>query len=378
MSYDPPVVTPATAILADGSVPMAADLDMDGNGINNVVDPLTDQQAATKKYVDDAIVLGGGYTDEQAQDAVGTILTDTATVNATYTDATPEIKFDVIPGGIKLDDFAAPDDNADLNVSSSAHGLMPKATGSTTTFYRSDGTQATPAGGSGDSTRTGADASIPAASNDGDLYLPNDGFRVYRDTGAAYATWGPLFPLTAPVDGDFAWINQGSASVSTTNGGIYLLAPALAGGNWKIRKKAVPAAPYTLTIGFLPVMVGVSSPAAGIVLRQSSDGKLVLLYFALTSATVSQIKADKWSSPTVGVANYITTGIVTVAPMVWLRVNDDNTNRKFSFSSDGVNFIQVHSVGRTDYLTPDEIGFGVSSENATYAAGMTLLSWKQE
>jgi len=35
------------------------------------------------------------YTDEQAQDAVGTILNDTATIDLTYTDATPEIKADV-------------------------------------------------------------------------------------------------------------------------------------------------------------------------------------------------------------------------------------------------------------------------------------------
>ena len=47
---------------------------------------------------------------------------------------------------IKLDDLAAPDDNTDLNASALSHGLMPKLTGSTTTFFRSDGTQATPAG----------------------------------------------------------------------------------------------------------------------------------------------------------------------------------------------------------------------------------------
>ncbi len=37
----------------------------------------------------------GTYTDEQAQDAVGTILGDTATIDFTYTDATPEIKADL-------------------------------------------------------------------------------------------------------------------------------------------------------------------------------------------------------------------------------------------------------------------------------------------
>jgi hypothetical protein len=38
---------------------------------------------------------GSSYTDEQAQDAVGSILQDTATVDMTYDDATPYIKADV-------------------------------------------------------------------------------------------------------------------------------------------------------------------------------------------------------------------------------------------------------------------------------------------
>jgi len=37
------------------------------------------------------------YTDEQAQDAIGTILVDSATINFTYNDATPSITADLIP-----------------------------------------------------------------------------------------------------------------------------------------------------------------------------------------------------------------------------------------------------------------------------------------
>ncbi len=41
-----------------------------------------------------------GYTDEQAQDAVGTILVDSATIDFTYSDATPSITAIVIDGSI--------------------------------------------------------------------------------------------------------------------------------------------------------------------------------------------------------------------------------------------------------------------------------------
>lgn len=47
-------------------------------------------------------------------------------------------------GAIKLDDLVAPDDNTDLNASTSAHGLMQKYPGGTTTFLRGDGSFATP------------------------------------------------------------------------------------------------------------------------------------------------------------------------------------------------------------------------------------------
>ena len=49
----------------------------------------------------------------------------------------------------KLDDFGTPDDNTDLDATTSRHGLLPKLGGGTTNFLRADGTWAAPAGGSG-------------------------------------------------------------------------------------------------------------------------------------------------------------------------------------------------------------------------------------
>jgi len=47
---------------------------------------------------------------------------------------------------IKLDDLSAPDDNTDLNATSSAHGLLPKLSGSATDFLNGTGAYSTPAG----------------------------------------------------------------------------------------------------------------------------------------------------------------------------------------------------------------------------------------
>ncbi|RLI87987.1 MAG: hypothetical protein DRP01_00105 [Archaeoglobales archaeon] len=47
---------------------------------------------------------------------------------------------------VKLDDLATPDDNTDLDSSTSRHGLLPKLGGGTSDFLRADGTWVVPAG----------------------------------------------------------------------------------------------------------------------------------------------------------------------------------------------------------------------------------------
>jgi len=60
--------------------------------------------------------------------------------------------------------------------------------------------------------------------------------------------------------------------------------------------------------------------------------------------------------------------------MWFFRIEDDNTNRISSFSFDGQNFLVAHSVGRTDYITADEIGIAINTA-ATAVSNATFLSW---
>jgi hypothetical protein len=93
-------------------------IDMGGEQINNLAAPTADQDAATKKYADDlppnahAISHQSGGAD-----------------------------------AIKLDDLAAPDDNTDLNATTSKHGLLSKLPGDDTYFLNGTGGWSIPAGG---------------------------------------------------------------------------------------------------------------------------------------------------------------------------------------------------------------------------------------
>lgn len=86
---------------------------------------------------------GGGYTDEAAQDAIGTILTDTATIDFVYTDATPTIEANVKASSI-TEAMQNLSDNTTADVTTSKHGYVPKAPNNTTTFLRGDASWASP------------------------------------------------------------------------------------------------------------------------------------------------------------------------------------------------------------------------------------------
>lgn len=239
--------------------------------------------------------------------------------------------------------------------------------------------------------QTAAFASEPATDPlAGDLFLPSDSFYAERYSGSAWVPWGPIFPMTKPVDGDFAWINQDSATVTTTKGGIHL-ARASQGGNdyLHIRKKSAPATPYTITAAFMHCsdLGGGTLPAGnkysqcGLCWRQSSDGKVII--FAVSQASTDTAGGDrlklalsKYSSATAFSANYGTPRFyIPLAPIVFFRLEDDGTNRKIHWSADGQNFSLLHSVGRTDFMTADEVGFFVGSYDQQSA--ITLLSWKE-
>jgi len=221
---------------------------------------------------------------------------------------------------------------------------------------------------------TAAYASRPAAGNDGDLFLPSNGLALYRDTGAAWVPWGPIFPLTKANLSDFAWLNQETATAVEANGSICIIAPANDGGDLRILKKSAPATPYVVTALLWPLLMNTNYGSVGLCFIQSSDSKVQIL----STSEAGNIQVSKYSNTSTFSASYgaYTPNILSNSRGLWFRIADDGTNRICSISADGINFTQLHTVSRTDYLTADEIGFFAESANTTYQAINVLLSWK--
>jgi hypothetical protein len=228
-------------------------------------------------------------------------------------------------------------------------------------------------GGGGATVYSSALASPPAAPASGDLWLPTDWIVLYRYDGAAWVAWGPIFPFGAPpVLGDFAWVNQGTATVTAMAGGVEVWGPAVAGNNVRALVQAAPATPYTITAMILAMHKRVNYAESGLLFRESASGKLQTV--GLQNST---IRVTNLNSPTTWVTN-AAQGPYYAGNLLWLRITDDGTDRAFAYSFDGYIFTTFYTVGRTSFLTADQVGFFVDAENPDYDVEMLLLGWREE
>lgn len=241
-------------------------------------------------------------------------------------------------------------------------------------------------GGGGSATETTAIGS-ETLTTAGDLDFYTDAPYVARYTGAAWSPWGPVWPLTLPDASAYAWVNQGTATISTTtiDGPLYLAGSFSASGNasWALRVKTLPAAPYTITTAAFYRVLNVNFSLASVGWRESGSGKIIDVGVDQNGRIAG---ANKWNSPTSYNSTYAATmrvpGYGWVGGVVWIRLKDDNTNRSAQFSHDGLNWVDlIAPVSRTDFMTPDEAFFGVNDSQNTFAnavSAITLISWLEQ
>ena len=118
----------------------------------------------------------------------------------------------------------------------------------------------------------------------------------------------------------------------------------------------------------------------GLLWRESSSGKIHNsgIIYDNNGAGVSQPNYydRKYTTATAISASY---GAYILADgFKWFRIKDDNTNRIAQISIDGQNWIQAFSVGRTDFITANQVGFWIYPRDVGsphLAMGITVRSW---
>jgi hypothetical protein len=148
------------------------------------------------------------------------------------------------------------------------------------------------------------------------------------------------------------------------------------GGGFRIRKKAAPGTPWGVRIRFIPGIIAEDFCSVGLVMRQSSDGKIATFMLEYNAARI--IVARTYSSPTVFNATIGLPVPYDFSHAVFgLQMEDNGTNRVWSMLADGKNPLVLATEGRTSYMTADEMGYAFQVINATYGGGMTILSWDE-
>lgn len=333
-------------------------------------EPLTGEPVLTSgASTDNAIVRWDGVTGRKIQNS-GITIADGASGSLSGTNTGDQNTFSTIAVSGQSDVVA--DAAADTLTLAAGSGITITTNASTDTV-----TIAASGGGGGDSTETTAIGS-ESLTGTGDLNLYTNAPYVGRYNGSTWDPWGPIFDLTKPSDTGFAWVNQGSSSLTTSNGALTLIGAATgAGANIVLRVKTAPATPYTITAYLDAVMLTKAYQSYGLAFRESGTGRLHM-FDIVGDATVRYLRSTKFTSATAFSADYQI--VRCYEPIKWFRIADNGSNRICSISPDGQSWLQIHSIGRTDFLTADQVGFYVGTENSTtpnLAPILNVVSWKE-
>jgi len=230
-------------------------------------------------------------------------------------------------------------------------------------------------------------ASRPAAGTPGRIFLPSDGLFLERDNGSSWEKFGPIWPMTPPLASDFPrWVNQGTSTFTDVKGAPFLQGQLGTSTNVRARVKDYPTSSFTVEMAFTLNCwpYSTSLGLGGLLIRDSISMKFVTFGAGGQSSDL-QVQAYNWNSP-ISASGSVTGSAAThfgEAQLFWLKYYDDfATNRVISASVDGYNWVQIVSIGRTDWIVPNEIGVcvnGYAGYSASYGqcdSGLNVLHWR--
>lgn len=323
--------------------------------------------------------------DEAMQDMLASFLVAGTGVTLTYDDNANTLTISATGGGGMSNPMTTAGDLIVGGTGGSPQRLGAGSNGQVLTVVGGMPAWADPSGGGGGGgISAGPIGSRPAAGTAGRLYLCTDTPLICYDDGSAWRCWGSYdYPVAEPDNSAFSWAAQGylgNASVDLSKGGIILKTPPSPIDNWAIRVTSMPTPPFTLTARMRPLLIGRNTQHTALILRNSGTGQFVA--FGLTHVSDRNIvEMTKWNDPSS--FNSVYDGGITVAPPdrpLWFRLQDNGTYRIGFFSFDGVYWHRIPStnVTRTDFITPNQIGFGVNSSNNNLGVdpAVWLLGWE--
>ena len=205
----------------------------------------------------------------------------------------------------------------------------------------------------------------------GDMGYPSDS--RYALACRVAGTWIYILhgvQVTPPVTS--GWVDENSATSAAVGGELVATWPAASGTSpWRGISRLLPSAPYDIIVGMewtgTPGQIG-----AGLKLASSDQ------FIATTSVGDGGLNHQKFTNFTTFSANYFTVALAAPLGVYWFRFVDDSADRVTYISKNRVDWIQIHTVGRTDFITADELFVCGYPNNATFGLLVHIFDYEEQ
>jgi len=197
-------------------------------------------------------------------------------------------------------------------------------------------------------------------------------------TDIALTGGDPGVIVAPPLAATWTHINFGGGTTITDSGRVgfptVYLADFSGGGsnNSHVAYQSTPGANYTT----IAAVRGLMSGTAGIAMCITDGTKLIVFLF-YTSGGIGQLEvytaATATSAPSA--LQGPTATDISVNARSWFRIKNDGANRHYSWSSDGLNWLDFFSHASGTFLTETGIGILIIPNSSNVGAGLTLESW---
>lgn len=201
----------------------------------------------------------------------------------------------------------------------------------------------------------------------------------------AGAVYGPVWAMTQPPASGWTFDNQGGSTASTANGDLLITWASAGADNLRSYNRTAPGT-FTVTAAFYPGFFSAfntngNSSGHGITVGDGTK----YIHFELVSFssqvgvsnTAIKLILQKWTNTTTASSAYNVIGdwalLSFAGRPVWERLQLDATNLTWSYSLDGLNWVQFDQRPKGDFLgTITTVGLGsyVNTGGST-----AVLSW---
>lgn len=234
----------------------------------------------------------------------------------------------------------------------------------------------------------GSDFTNPAADyrrlflgEDGQLHV-KDSAGTVTDIGSGTSASGPMSlavggTIVAPgAVSTWTAYNLGTASGADYTGGILLTGMADDFQLHGYERAAPGSTPWTLTACLAGYFAQQNYTTASIFARDSGGTKAVNFTIQWVSGWTNYVQY--WNSSSSFGSDSTSIAAPFNGMFAFLKLTDNGTNLVYSYSPNGLDYIQVYSASRTAHLAagPDLIGFSMFRNGASASNALRVISWE--